>query len=158
MKYSVLILILMVSACAFDSSPIVDDVAEREQAITLGCSQSNLRRAAMETIVDIFWGYRSECREIRLGFGLTGFECGQPEAYIYDRELGHDRAIDRFYTRVIPLGPTRSDVIALQFDQCGDGRAGDPGQGARTPLDSECWQAGKVVCQCGRPCRIGWYQ
>lgn len=153
MKY-VILLVITLTGCAFDTSP---EVAPNSEELTLWCSQSSLRRAALETIVDIFWGYRSECREILLGRGVTGYECGLPEAYIYDRDLGYDRAIDRFYTRVIPFGPTLSTVVSMQFDQCGDGRAGDEGQGARTPLDSSCWQAGKVICQCGRPCRIEWY-
>lgn len=146
-----LLLVLLLSSCAAE---VVEPEAAEQDLVFWGCSQSLLRYSALDVILDQFWGYREECRVIQLGRGITGYECGQSEAYIYDRELGHDRAIDRFYTRVIPIGPTKSTTVQLQYDQCGDGRAGDPGQGARTPLDSGCSTAGWVTCKCGESCTI----
>lgn len=145
---SVMLVLVLLGGCALDTTPTVE---AEEQELVIGCSQNTLKRAALDNILDIFWGYREECRSISLGRGVYGYECGLPEAYIYDRELGYDRAIDRFYTRVIPIGPTKSTRAQLQYDQCGDGRAGDPGQGARTPLDSSCGTAGWVTCACVSP-------
>lgn len=155
MKKLSMLLCLCVSACIFDTTPVAVESAEEE--LQVWCSQSILRRSALTTVINQFWGYTSECRSVPVGGGHYGYECGLPEAYIPDRDMpGWDKAIDRFYTRLIPIGPTLSTTVIYQFDQCGDGRAGDEGYGARTPLDSGCFQAGQVICRCGQPCKVEW--
>lgn len=157
MRHTVAILTLLCLGACVDHDPNSADV-EQAKLITLGCSQSTLRRSALGVVLQQFGGYREECYEIRLAGGAIGYECGQHEAYVPDRDRpGYMKAIDRFYTRVIPIGPTLSTTVQLQFDQCGVGRAGERGYGVREPSDGECYQAGLVTCKCGQGCSVRWF-